>query len=483
MANFRGFGDDAMRVADSRRRHEAQMAQVEASERASARAAMVARAGQAEQARQFDAKLAADTAKQAADTKQAGLVRADALAKEQADNAKEQANNAREERKLKMEEEKYAQIQQQWQREESARQESEDQGKAVDLAIMRLVLDTGKPVPQSILDHRNMVWGLNPDSPGAMTEAFAIKDDGTGKVYGVGAKTMGQDGQFIEHSLSPEAILPAMRKVMTPESWTAFVEKNDMRGANDNLTFQIHKLQVQDEQRAKREAAAKPTPAAGGSGDVNNRIRALTEAYKELSKEGENTQEAKAARLAIGRLINTASPDPLQAEVLGGAQTAQPGAAGASQQPVPGAAEMVTVRSPNGQIKQMTADQAKPWLEIPGYSSIEGSGGSAQEFGPEDWEQATAALMDSVPASPREASASGQLNRVQKAASTVVAKPDISLDDEDRAALDDLYHESISNEHYDPLTGFLIDPAEWYKQKEAEYLETKRMHAFNQVAK
>ena len=57
------------------------------------------------------------------------------------------------------------------------------------------------------------------------------------------------------------------------------------------------------------------------------------------------------------------------------------------------------------------------------------------------------------------------------------------MDAKDRDVLDDLYHESISNEHYDPLTGFLIDPAKWYQQKEAEYLETKRMHAFNQATK
>jgi len=91
--------------------------------------------------------------------------------------------------------------------------------------------------------------------------------------------------------------------------------------------------------------------------------------------------------------------------------------------------------------------------------------------------------MDSVPASPPEASASGRLNRVQKAASTVGAKPDISLDDKDRAVLDDLYHKSIFMTHFDPQTRVLIDPAEWYKQKEAEYLETKRMHAFNRETK
>ena len=251
---FRGFGDDAMKVAADQRQHTAQMAQIAASERASKRAAMVSLAGQAEGAREFDERQTlareqlsaeqqnAEATRQAAageaatarafSAEQAGLNREAAAGEaaagrrftaEQTDLArqdtfaKEQADNALKERQMQLNEATYNQLNTQWQQEQEARQEMMNRENAATLAALRLAATAGDGmVPPTFLNAINEARGVVAGEPGSITQLFSIRDSKSGERYGFGSVEVDKDGNQIQKALDPRQVLPKMFAQMKP---------------------------------------------------------------------------------------------------------------------------------------------------------------------------------------------------------------------------------------------------------------------------
>lgn len=240
---FRGFGDDAMKVAADQRQHAAQMAQIAASERASQRAASVALAGQAEGAREFDerqtlareqmsaeqqnaeagrqfsaeqAELSRTAAAEEAErgraftAKQTDLARQDAFAKEQADNALK-------ERQMQINEATFNQLNTQWQQEREAQQEMLNRENAATLAALRVAATASDGmVPPLFLNAINEARGVVADEPGSITQLFSIRDSKTGERQGFGSVEIDKDGNQIQKALDPRQVLPKMFAQMKP---------------------------------------------------------------------------------------------------------------------------------------------------------------------------------------------------------------------------------------------------------------------------
>ena len=247
MAGFRGFGDDAMKVAADQRQHAAQMEQIAAQERASRRSAAVAMAGQAENARQADMQLQAhkeelqagrtaaaeeNAAQRSFAAGQADLNRAAAAEEsgaqrafqaEQAGLNRAEASAARtqddilKERQLAINEATFANLNQQWEQEKAMQAERADRENASTLAAMRVAATAPDGmVPPMFLNAINESRGVVAGDPGSITGLFSIRDPKSGDRYGFGVMEVDKDGNQIQKSLDPAQVLPKMFSQMKP---------------------------------------------------------------------------------------------------------------------------------------------------------------------------------------------------------------------------------------------------------------------------
>ena len=362
MAGFRGFGDDAMKVAADQRQHAAQMAQIAAQERASRRSAAVAMAGQAENARQADMQLQArkeelqagrtaaaeeNAAQRSFTAGQADLNRAAAAEESGAQRAfqAEQAGLNRtqddilRERQLAINESTFARMKDQWDREDAAKAEYASQENAATLAAMRLVAGTGKNADTWVLDSINLARGVKTGDPGSLTKLFPVKDD-QGSVYGWGAEEVAKDGSIIQKAIDPADKLPIMREMMGPQAWESFGADLMGRGKDDKMTFEYKKLQQQmqiQEMLDKRAAAkdsAKMERAKYAASVSPQRLKQLTDTESELDsrikaaiKRGEQPNPEDTQRLeGISRQVDEISRGAQEGEDLGVTPPAETGA-------------------------------------------------------------------------------------------------------------------------------------------------------------
>ena len=403
MAGFRGFGDDAMKVAADQRQHAAQMAQIAAQERASQRSASVALAGQAENARQADMQLQARKeelqagrtaaaeenaaqrsfaagqadlnraaaaeeggAQRAFQAEQAGLNRAEASA------ARDQDNILRE-RQLAINESTFARMKEQWELDDAAKAEFADQGNAATLAAMRLVAGTRRPAPPAVLNSLNLALGVKTGEPGSYTGLFPISDD-QDNVYGWGATQIDNDGKTVEKSIDPADKLPIMRKMMGPQAWETFDADVAARGKDDKLSFEMKKLRMQSEVQDRvdaRHAAdnkAKRDRAKYAASVSPQRLKQLEQSAADLDatikaqiKKGQKPNDADVQRLdGITKQLDAIAQGTQDAQDLGVTPT---GGNGASI-----SGENVTITL-DGQTKTVKDSPAlRKWLSAKGIS-------------------------------------------------------------------------------------------------------------------
>lgn len=281
MAGFRGFGDDAMKVAQDQRQHAAQMAQIAASERASQRAASVSLSGQRENARQAnmaDARagdqLAAseeargtETALKIADMGQKErAMRADTASRQESiDLGYEQlgaqerartdqlevqlAETAQKERQLQLNEATYARLDAEYQKEQAAQAELQSADVATQLAVIRAAAASTGPLGISYLNALNNLRGVAYGDPGSTTQVFPVIDPQTGARLGIGTVKIGKDGKPVQSILDPHTIIPKVLASMSPDKAEEYVQtligNNTARGS-DRMTAAALKWKQQN---------------------------------------------------------------------------------------------------------------------------------------------------------------------------------------------------------------------------------------------
>ncbi len=401
---FRGYGDDAMKVAADQRQHAAQMAQIAASERASERSAAVSLAGQAESARQADMQLQArreeaqasrdfaaseSEAQRAFAGEQAGMNRQAAASESEAQRAFAAGENALtraersdaadqelalRERQMTLNEQTYGRLNQQWQMEQEAQKERQNQENAATFAALRAASVSDQPVPPMFLNAINEAKGVAYGDPGSITGLFPIID-AKGNRLGFGAMEVGKDGQQIQKALDPSQVLPKMFSQMKPEQAEAFIEQityGNRSAFDDKLTLEAKKFAQRlavEKERTARQGDARNSPAA---------LKILREQEETLAAEALSAQKKKQPfDPAKQKLLDTTrqkiasvtagmgSEAPAAGEVPGLAAPA-PAASGANAASLSG--DMVTVTI-DGQTKTVKDSPAlRDWLKNKGIS-------------------------------------------------------------------------------------------------------------------
>lgn len=297
---FRGFGDDAMKVAADKREAALKAAQIAASERASQRAAGVQMAGLQENARQANmadkragAQLAAGEnarienmnlqREQLADTIVSGqekrrfdeTARRETLAATEAarretmaateaarkdDLGVKIAELSQRERQIQLNENTAAKLDAEWQQQQAAQQELQNEDTATQLAVIRAASLSSGPLGMPYINALNNIRGVAYGDPGSTTQIFPVIDPKTGARLGIGTVKIGDDGKEIQSILDPATILPQVRQSMAPDKWEEYAQR--LIGANgakggDRVTAAT----IREMQRAKLEFA-KSDPAS-----------------------------------------------------------------------------------------------------------------------------------------------------------------------------------------------------------------------------
>lgn len=283
---FRGYGDDAMKVAKDKREHMAKMAQIAAQERASRRSADVAMAGIAEGARQFDENIAmrqeevATRTQQIEADRQARLDEAQTARDFQADEADrrfafqaEEAERGRmflsdeNERRLAQEyelrdrlieinEETFAHLNEQWELEKAMQKERTDNKNAALMATLRSISVSGENAHPLFINKINESIGVTRGEPGSITEMFPIGDEETGRI-GFGMIEIDKNGNPIQKVINPEEIFPVMFSQMSPESaekWIGQLVNGNTSAFQDKMTLAAKKYEAELVTRKKEEA-------------------------------------------------------------------------------------------------------------------------------------------------------------------------------------------------------------------------------------
>lgn len=334
---FRGFGDDAMKVAADQREYNAKMASIAASERASRRSASVALAGQAEQAREADQNVALKEEQLAAQTEEAAAGRAASAAEseksrafvaeqgalgreasalesdksrmftaEQGDLTREQ-NRGFQERQMRINEETYNRLNQQWTQEQEAQAERQMGVNAATMAALRAAAISGKPAPPIFLNAINGARGKVHGEPGSITGLFPIVDD-KGNRLGFGVTEIDKEGNTIEKALDPVQVLPKMMSQMKPEDAEFFTNQlisGNRSAFEDKLTLlakeHAAKLEVEKQKTAAAEAKLNSPAALTALREQEMQVRADVEKAKKTgtpNAEAENLLKITRQKIA-----------------------------------------------------------------------------------------------------------------------------------------------------------------------------------------
>lgn len=283
---FRGYGDDAMKVAKDKRGHMAKMAQIAAQERASMRSAAVAMAGQAEGARQFDENIAMRQEEQATRTqqidadRQARLDEAQATRDFQADETNkrfafqaEEAERGRmfqsdenerklaqeyelQDRQIKLNEDTFAQLNEKWELEKAMQKERMDNQNAALMATLRSISVSGENAHPLFINKINEARGVTRGEPWSVTEVFPINDEKVGRI-GFGMIEIDKNGNPIQKVINPEEIFPIMFSQMSPQSaetWIGQLMNGNTTAFQDKMTLAAKKYEAELSTRKKEEA-------------------------------------------------------------------------------------------------------------------------------------------------------------------------------------------------------------------------------------
>ena len=357
---FRGFGDDAMKVAADQRAHNAKMASIAASERASRRSAAVSLSGQAEQAREADQnvalkqeQLAAQTSEAAA-SREASALESDksrAFAAEQgalgreassAENEKSRAFSAEQgdltreqdrvfkERQMRINEETFNRLSQQWTQEQAAQVEREMGVNAATMAGLRAASVSDKPVPPMFLNAINEARGAVYGQPGSITGMFPIIDD-KGNRLGFGVTEIDKQGNKFEKAIDPTTVLPKMLSQMKPEDAESFTKQliyGNRSAFDDKLTLLAKeyaaKLEIEKQKTAAAESKLNSPAALTALREQEMQVRANVEKAKKAGTpnvEAENllkTTQKKIADITAG-MGSSGADAPATTEATGGA--------------------------------------------------------------------------------------------------------------------------------------------------------------------
>lgn len=253
---FRGFGDDAMKVAADQRQERVQRAQIAASERASQRSAANQAASLNENARQADmadsrARTAQgdETATRVATIAGGEALRRDELAAsqknaaadrgirqqgmdlsrreldqrgqaQQFDAAAKTEDLRQRDRQISLNEATFTKAQIEAQRQQDAENEMQQVGTAAQLAAMRAAVVSDRPLPVPFINSINDARGVAYGEPDSVTMITPIIEPNTGARLGVGVRKIGKDGVPVDSILDPVELFPKLRASMSPESWT-----------------------------------------------------------------------------------------------------------------------------------------------------------------------------------------------------------------------------------------------------------------------
>lgn len=290
MASFRGFGDDAMKVAAEQRQARMQMESIRAQERASIRSAAMQGASLAENARQADManqraaeKLAADKEMQAESLaaqasnvaegrklQEANLAEgarqfdiAQASKNRQLDLAQQgQETEAwakvmgveQNERQLELNEATYMQAEAERARQQAARENLKKQGVAAQLSAIRAAMSMSEPgqLDMMFINPINDARGIPYNAPGSLVEGFPIFDNNKA-FLGLGTVKIGENGERIQSVLHPYELMSAVADAMPFEKgneWLADTIKLQMTPGNDARTVAAKRLLGERKARA-----------------------------------------------------------------------------------------------------------------------------------------------------------------------------------------------------------------------------------------
>lgn len=315
---FRGYGDDAMKVAADQRQASVQLASIAASERASKRGAANQAASIAENARQADmantraGENLSENARQAnmADTRASNqLIVADAehqdtmglkreeldtqrivaqdnqdikrqgvelgnrklaadMRNKQVDQAVKIAGVDQKERQLRLNESTFTKAQMEAQRLKDAQDEMDQVGTAAQLAAVRAAVVSDSPLPMPFINPINDAAGVAYGEPGSVTMIVPVIDPNTNARLGVGVRKIGKDGKPVDTIMDPMTLFPKLRASMSPESWMKFVgevQGGQKSRGNDRTTVGMQQEHTKFEKDRIAALTAERTRLAGDS--------------------------------------------------------------------------------------------------------------------------------------------------------------------------------------------------------------------------